>query len=324
MPAPFPDDDVDPAIRSWLSAMFDASARLGARDGLPVADRRAIAEKQREPWRSGGPVMASSETLAIGPHGLRLRIHRPAAASPSPVLLYLHGGGWTLFSIDTHDRLMREYAAASGMAVAGLDYRLAPEHPFPAALDDVGMALDWLQTEGADHGLDPCRFALGGDSAGANLALVAALDLRDRGGALPRALLLNYGAYDRAWHPSYQRYGDGERYMLTDPEMDAFWDTYLTGVQTDVRTGPPGIDPRIEPLHADLAGLPPAWLCIAQCDVLLDENLEMARRLTAAGNLAQAKVYKGATHSFLEATDSAAIAAKAIAEGAKWLTTQLA
>ena len=316
MPATFfQDDDVDPEIRDWLTQMFAASAALGSRPGMEVAQMRAIAEQQREPWRRGGPGMYASEELHVGPHALRVRIHRPVAEDVLPVLVYLHGGGWSLFSIDTHDRLMREYAARAGIAVLGLDYRLAPENPFPAAIEDVAEVLAWLDEEGPAHGLDPVRYALGGDSAGANLALCGTLERRAAGKPLPRATLLNYGAFDRAERPSYERYGDGERYMLTAPEMADFWTTYLGGEAVQ--------DPRALPFRADLGRLAPAWLCIAQCDVLLDENLDMARRLAEAGNLVESRVYQGATHSFLEAVAASSLADRAITEASEWLAKHM-
>ncbi|MCJ2178401.1 alpha/beta hydrolase [Novosphingobium album (ex Hu et al. 2023)] len=312
---PFPDDDVDPEIRDWLTQMFAASAALGSRPGMPWEELRAIAEKQREPWRTGGPAMFATEDLSIGDHAIHIRIHRPIEAEALPILVYLHGGGWTLFSTDTHDRLMREYAARAGIAVLGIDYRLAPEHRFPAGLDDVVMVLDWLRADGPSHGLDPACYALGGDSAGANLALAAAIRQRDAGLPGPAALLLNYGAFSRASYPSYDRYGDGDRYMLTGPEMDTFWDAYLGPEHTG--------DPLAEPLCADLKGLCPAWLCVAQCDVLLDENREMARLLAEAGISVDCHIYDGATHSFLEAVAISTLATKSIAESAEWLTEKL-
>jgi len=137
------------------------------------------------------------------------------------------------------------------------------------------------------------------------------------GGSIgPRALLLNYGAWDGAWTPSYARYGDGERYMLTGPEMDDFWASYLGEA--------PVQDPLARPLHAQLAGLPPGWLCVAECDVLLDENRAMAARLADAGVPAELRVYAGATHSFLEAVAVSKLADRAIAEASQWLAAILA
>jgi acetyl esterase len=311
----FPNDDVDPEIRDWLAQMFAASAALGAGPDNSVEQRRAIAEKQREPWRIGGPHMHASRTLRVGRADTRIRIHTPVADKVLPVLVYLHGGGWTLFSIDTHDRLMREYAARAGIAVLGIDYPLAPEHRFPVALDAIGEVLEWMAREGRAAGLDASQFAIGGDSAGANLAVSVAIRLRDAGQLLPMGLLLNYGAFDGAPRPSFARYGDGDRYMLTGPEMDAFWQGYL-GAE-------PVTDPLARPLHADLNGLPPTWLCVARCDILLDENVEMARRLSGANVDTQLHIYDGATHSFLEAAAMSACARKAIAEASAWLARTL-
>jgi acetyl esterase len=316
--AAFTDDDVDPEIRDWLGRMFAASAALGSRPGLSPAERRAIAEAQRAPWQQGGPAMAASETLTVGAAGTRIRIHRLTTGAGLPVLVYLHGGGWTLFSIDSHDRLMREYAGRAGIAVLGIDYPLAPESRFPAAPDCIAEVLDWLQAHGGEHGLDASRFAIGGDSAGANLSVSAALRLRAEGGPMPRALLLNYGAFDGTWTPSYDRYGDGDRYMLTGPEMDDFWASYLG---EDWAASPP--DPLARPLHADLADLPPTWLCTARCDILLDENVEMAERLINAGVDAQIRIHDGATHSFLEAMSVSRIADRALAEASEWLADRL-
>ncbi|WP_239000563.1 alpha/beta hydrolase [Novosphingobium pentaromativorans] len=315
----FENDDVDPQIRDFLNRMFASSAALGSRPGLSAPERRAIAERQREPWVRGGPAMHASEELRVGQSQVRVRIHRPVADADLPVLVYLHGGGWTLFSIDTHDRLMREYAARSGCAVLGIDYALAPEHRFPRALDDIAQVLDWLAAKGADHGLDPARYALGGDSAGANLSVAAAIDRRDAGAAMPCGLLLNYGAFDGEWRASYERYGDGDRYMLTGPEMDEFWESYL-GADA---LSPERMDPRARVFHAELHGLPPSWLCVARCDILLDENVLMAERLTAAGVEAHLKIYDGATHSFLEAVAISSIADRAIAEASEWLAAVL-
>jgi acetyl esterase len=300
--------ELDPDIRIFHARTSADYARLS--DGAPgdLARRRAIAERVRQPWVEGGPAMAHTETLSVG--ATRIRIHRPSDAAALPALIYLHGGGWTIFSIDTHDRLMREYAARSGCAVVGIDYSLSPEARFPIALDEVAAVCAWLRDEGGAHGIDPARIALGGDSAGGNLALSSALRLRDAGRSA-QALLLNYGAFDTVTRGSHARY-DGDAFMLTSSEMAEFWENYL---------GPTGAaeDPLARPLRADLHDLPPTYLCIAECDILLDENLEMAKRLRAASVAVDARVYPGATHSFLEAVGISALADRAIEEAARWL-----
>lgn len=314
--SPFPDDDVDPEIRNWLTQMAAASKALGSGPETPLGELRANAEKQRKPWRSGGPAMHATVNLRVGASQTPIRIHRPNDSAVLPVLVYLHGGGWTLFSIDTHDRLMREYAARAGVAVLGIEYPLSPEHRFPRALEAIDEVLGWLQREGAGLGLDAGRYALGGDSAGANLSVAAAIRQRDSQIAMPSALLLNYGAFDGAMRASFERYGDPDRYMLTGPEMDGFWVSYLGAA--------PITDPLARPLHADLRGLPPTWLCVAQCDVLLDENVEMAQRLEASGVDAELRIYEGATHSFLEAAAISSLTVRALDEASHWLAWRLA
>lgn len=308
--------EVDPDIRVFLARTSADYAQLSHGDDLDLARRRAVAERVREPWASGGPKMAAIDTLTVGRFDTRIRIHRPTDIGPLPVLVYLHGGGWTLFSIDTHDRLMREYAARSGCAVVGVDYSLSPEVRFPIALDEIQSVCTWLHEHGADYGLDAGRLALAGDSAGANMALSTALRLRDAGKGAT-ALLLNYGAFDTVERESHARF-DGDRFMLTSVEMAGFWENYL---------GPDGAareHPHARPMLADLRGLPPAFLCIAECDILADENLVMADRLRDAGVNVTATVYPGATHSFLEAVEISALADRALGDGARWLRGHLA
>ncbi len=307
--------DIEPGIRFFVDKINAEALALSGGKAVSMVRRREIAEKVRAPWTAGGPKMAFSETLRIAEERLRVRVHVPASGAGEGTLVYLHGGGWALFSVDTHDRLMREYAAQVGCGVIGLDYSLAPEHPFPAALDDIETCLTWLMEQGAGMGLNTSRLILGGDSAGGNLSLTTALRRRDRGQQDIAGLLLNYAALDTTERASHARY-DGEPYMLSVEEMKAFWRDYL-GAPT---TG----DPYARPLLADLSGLPPVHLCIAQCDILLDENLELKSRLEAGGVPVSAEVYPGATHSFLEAVSVSPLAGRAIAEASAWLAKVLA
>jgi acetyl esterase len=303
--SPLPNaDDIDPDIRSFVERTGADYAALSS-DGAPITitRRRDIAEQVRAPWARGGPEMAETRMVEIGPERLRARIYIPFAGAGKGTLLYLHGGGWTLFSIDTHDRLMREYAHRIGCAVVGLDYSLSPEHRYPVALNDVDTCIRWLRREGSAYGLSVDRLAIGGDSAGGNLSLAAALRWRDRGEAMPAAILLNYAALDTEPRPSYARY-DGEPYMLGKDEMRDFWINYLGKPTTD--------DPYARPLLADLNDLPPVHLCIAECDILADHNTELASRLEAAGVDVSSVVYSGATHSFLEAVSISDCADRAI------------
>ena len=195
-------------------------------------------------------------------HGpVRARIHRPASGI-LPGLVYLHGGGWTLFSIDTHDRVMREYASRAGCCVIGFDYALSPEQKFPVPLEQVVDVVDWLAEQGLELGIDAGRLAIGGDSAGANLSVATCLMRRDQASVPPLlAMLLNYGAFvSQCSADSCQRYG-GPEYMLGCEEMSEYWRNYM-------RTDADAQNPLVCPLLASLDGLPPAFLAVAECDVL--------------------------------------------------------
>lgn len=303
------DDMADPDIRRFVDAINAAYALYGAPTGASMATRRQVAERVRKPWRKGGPIMATSSEMDMG--GVRLRLHRPIADKKLPVMLYVHGGGWTLFSIDTHDRLMREYAARAGVAVLGIDYSLSPESKFPVALEECAAALDWIAAQADALNLDADRVLIGGDSAGANLSVATCLLQRQRGARLPIAMLLNYGAFAPERTPSYTRFGAGD-YSLEADEMDTFWAAYVDGPE---QFG----DPLVAPLRADLTGLPPAFLAIAECDILADCNDDFARKLVEAGVPTHAATYRGATHSFLEAVSTAPLADRALDEQAAWI-----
>jgi acetyl esterase len=311
-----PQDDVDPDVRRFHRLVSAGFARYPDFDRLPRAEARRIAEEVRRPWTRGGPTMHATEELQIGELGTRVRIHRPSGVMPLPALIYVHGGGWTIFSLDTHDRLMREYAGRAGVAVIGVDYSLSPEARFPRALDECVAVVAALRAGAAGAAIDAAQLAIGGDSAGANLAVATNLRLEAAGLPVLSGMLLNYGAYDRAQTPSYRRY-DGDRYMLTASEMDGFWRDYL-GAE------PERADPFACPLQADLRGLPCAFLAIAECDILADQNRLMADRLRAAGVRVEAHVYRGATHSFLESVSIAALANRAFEDAAQWLRITLA
>ena len=307
-------DDVDPGVREFVVALNHGYGQFSDFDSLPMTERRAAAETVRTRWRSGGPEMARTEDVVIA--GCRVRLYRPhAAAGPSPAMLYVHGGGWTMFSVETHDRLMREYAGRANIVVAGVDYSLSPEAKFPTALGEVVGVLRLLRTDADALGIDADRIAIGGDSAGANLSVTTCLSLRERGEPQPSAMLLNYGAFDPAETESYKRY-DGPAYMLTVQEMHRFWANYTSHADELA-------DPLVAPMMADLTGLPPTFLAIAECDILADSNLAMADRLRAAGVEVDARVYPGATHSFLEAVSVSTLADRAFGEASAWLADRL-
>lgn len=312
---------IDPEVATFVDRVQRDFARHEGLAQMPFPQQRAVAEAVRAPWRQGGPVMARTwdRTVSTPAGEVRLRFFDPGRPTGAgPALVYLHGGGFTTFSLDTHDRLMREYAARTGLLVIGVDYALSPEARFPVALDQVTGVLDWLFAAGEAVGVDPARIAVGGDSAGANLALAACLALRDRGpGPRPAAILSNYGFFDADFStPSQLRFGDPGA-MLTRDELAAFLDNYLG-------PGWRAPSPLALPALADLKGLPPSFHVIAECDPLADGDQAMAARLRAAGNRADSVVYPGATHSFLEAVSISALADRALADGARWLRQVLA
>ncbi|MFT4075486.1 MAG: alpha/beta hydrolase fold domain-containing protein [Asticcacaulis sp.] len=310
---------LDADIRDFIRITGEAYASHGQGVEKTPATARQVAEKVRAPWVAGGPVMANTvESMVPTPHGnVRIRIYRPTDEARQPGLVYLHGGGWVMFSLDTHDRIMREYAGRTGITVIGIDYALAPEARFPVALEQSVSVLAHLFDNAADFGLDPDHLFMGGDSAGANLSLAAAIALRDQGrGGILKGLLLNYGAFSTDLRPEdVSRYG-GPDFMLTASEMDYFWQQYL-------RTPEDRANPLATPLRADLTDLPPIFLCIPECDVLTGQSLQLEQRLAATGVPTQAIIYPGASHSFLEAVSISQVAGQAFDDAARWLRAYL-
>jgi acetyl esterase len=312
---------LDPAIRAFIRIVSADFARHPPLISSSPARQRAVAENVRAQWALGGPAMAQTLDFRVpyGPRQVRVRIYRPFSVSPLPALIYLHGGGWTMFSIDTHDRVMREYATRARCVVIGIDYSLAPEARFPTALDDVMHIVRWAGEQAQQLGIRADRLALGGDSAGGNLTLAACLGLRD-GGDRHRvhAMLLNYAALDVACSAeSIACYG-GPDYMLGGEEMAQFWRNYMRDAQD-------AENPLVCPARAqDLHALPPAFFTIAECDILAQQNTLMAERLRAAGVAVEAIVYRGASHSFLEAVSIAKISRRALDDASRWLRATLA
>jgi len=313
---------LEPGVRQFVQDVCSESARLSGGRTLDWVQKRPIAEITRQPWRAGGPVMARTqeETLRWQGGEFRVRLYRPTVTQAVlPAIVYLHGGGWSIFSIDTHDRLMREYAHATGAVVVGVDYALSPEHRYPVALEQCVDTVRWLREHAGEIRIDASRMALAGDSAGANLALSTALSLRDENSSQGlRALLLNYGGFDTEISPQARATLGTADDMLSGEEMDAFWNSYLGEGQQHRQ------DPLAVPVHASLHDLPPAFLVMAERDVLSEQSLRMSELLTAQGNAATLRRYAGASHSFLEAMSVSALARQAIEDGASWLRQRLA
>ena len=264
---------------------------------LSVAEARAYYRDRRSVTQPAPPDVAQIHDLqAGGPHGaVPVRLYRPIGVADTqllPVLVYFHGGGWTIGDLDTHDTLCRELANGAGCAVVAVDYRMGPEHRFPAAVDDCLAATKWVHQHAAELHLDATRLAVGGDSAGGNLAAVVAIAARDSG-ELPIAYqLLIYPATDQHRSaPSHAENGQG--YLLTNDTMAYFTGHYIADAAhyADWRASPL--------LHPDLSRLPPALVLTAGFDPLRDEGRAYAEKLTAAGNLASYVCFNRQIHGFI-------------------------
>ncbi len=286
-----------------LHPQAQALLRLMEEKGVPPThtltpvEARKFYHQRRTFTQPDPPAVASVRDLeAPGPHGpIALRSYRPfgsAADATLPVLVYYHGGGWVIGDLDTHDVLCRTLANQSGCAVVAVDYRMGPEHRFPAAVDDSLAATRWVAANAAQLKVDARRLAVGGDSAGGNLAAVVALAAREAGDLPVAFQLLIYPATDqrRQW-PSHTTNGQG--YLLTRESMDYYHDHYIADKAHD-------LDWRASPLlHPNLAGLPAAFVLTAGYDPLRDEGLQYAHALTAAGSRATLVNFERQIHGFI-------------------------
>ncbi len=241
-----------------------------------------------------------------------MRIYTPREAPALPLLVYFHGGGFVLGDLDSHDSICRNLALAADAVVVAVDYRLAPEHPFPAAADDCLAATRWAAARAAALGADPARIAVAGDSAGGNLAAVVALRLRDEGGPALRGQLLIYPVTDNHVEPTASMIANGEGYFLTREAMLFFDKHYLADPDHLAH-------PHFAVLRApDLSGLPPAYVLTAEYDPLLDEGEAYAARLSAAGVAVEQVRALGVIHGFfgMAGIDRGALA---VSEAGRWL-----
>ena len=255
------------------------------------------------------PVEAVEDFSIGGPGGpLALRLYRPGgpASPPPPLLVFFHGGGWVIGDLDIQDGLCRAVANRAGCAVLSVDYRLAPEHPFPAAADDAWAACRWAAARAADLGVDTDRLGVAGDSAGGNLALGVALRARDAGAPSLRLCLLTCPVVDHRLDDASMA-ACAEGYFLTRAKMAWYWDQYA----------PPGIDrsrPELSPLRADLYGLCPTVVVTAGFDPLRDQGLDLARACAAAGVDTALLHFGGMIHGFLGFSASVSRSRAALAE----------
>jgi acetyl esterase len=280
---------LDPQVASYLARA--AALQLRPYSELTAPEARSQSEAQRaatavEPVARVEDIIVST---ADGP--LTVRLYAPASSEPLPALVFFHGGGWVIGSVDGSDATCRALANRAGCAVISVEYRLAPEHKYPAAADDCYAATQWVVENAAALGIDPARVAVGGVSAGGNLAAVVAQMVRDRGGpALAfQLLVVPVTSYDLST-PSYSENAEG--YGLSRASMVWFWNHYL-------RDAADANDPYAAPLRAaSLAGLPPALVQTAEYDPLRDEGAAYAGRLADAGVEVEYTCHAGMVHGF--------------------------
>ena len=279
---------LDPQVRAYLDLM--ATAGGPPAESLPPAEARALMEAR--PRKPGPDVATVEDRLITGPDAdVPVRIYTPEGNGPFPVLVWLHGGGWVLGSIETNDATCRALTNEARCITVSVGYRLAPETKFPGGLDDSYAAATWAAENAASFGGDPSRVAIGGASAGGNLAAAVTLLARERGGPNLVHQLLVYPVTDLAQDTASYR-ENAEGYGLTRSTMAWYRALYLSN-ETE------RVNPLVAPLRAaDLSGLPPALVITAEYDPLRDEGEAYARRLTEAGVPTQCTRYGGMIHLF--------------------------
>jgi acetyl esterase len=284
---------LDPQVRDFLDRL--AAANLPPIHEQPVEEARAQMDLSTHFLGPLPRVDRIEDRLIQGPDGsLRVRIITPLGAGPEPrpVMVYFHGGGWVLGNIESHEGVCRALANAAGVTVVSVDYRLAPEHKFPAAALDAYAAVIWVAASAQEFGADPTRIIVAGDSAGGNLAAVACLMARDHRGPSLAYQVLIYPITDfNLERTSYQECAQG--FFLTRAEMAWYWDHY-------VKTPDDRRHPYASPCQStDLSGLPRALVITAEFDVLRDEGEDYARQLQAAAVPVKLRRYDGMIHGFV-------------------------
>lgn len=304
-----------PEMLTVLEMIEEGRARaLEASAGQPYAAQRAIINEATRFARDNAPEMASVEELWLPALGrqVRCRLYRPSdVTEASPVVVYLHGGGWTTGSLDTHDKFCRDIASVSGWTVLAVDYALSPEAVFPQAMNEVYDIVAHLRREGLGLGLDASRMVLSGDSAGGNLALGCALYMRDRGVLPVSGVVAAYPVCDCDFEtPSYLEYGEG--CYLTRALMETFWEWYTPDLVDRYH-------PYAAPLRGNLRDLPPSLLLMAAMDPLCSEGEKLATALLDAGNHCQSVTYSGVGHAFMSHANRISAGREAFGALGEWL-----
>ena len=310
----------------WVDPELIAAGKLLQEKGLVAPDRTVapLSEVRAAQNRIGAflgldsvPLQSERDVMLPGPHGdVPCRFYYPEGVQRPACLIYMHGGGFMQGSLNSWDHFLRDLVRQSGVAVMSVDYRLSPEYKFPVAFDETVAMVRYAASHGADQGVDGRRLAIGGDSAGANLALAAALALRDAGEKLLSFQLLLYGVYSaEVESPSWQRFGRGAG--LSQTQFRWILETYLDNpAQAE--------DWRVAPLLADLKGLPPAHLVVGSLDPLLDDSNNLAAKLKAAGVPSHLTIYQGINHGFIRYGRLIRTARNAVADCAAAMKTAFA
>jgi acetyl esterase len=311
---------MDAQVEGLLQMMAAQAAAAGAPQmwELPADVARAGAETAFAAFNQPMPEIGSITDRTIpGPAGeIPVKVFTPKGVGPFPLLVYLHGGGWVIGSPATHARLCAELAEGAGVVIVSVHYRLAPEHPAPAPLDDCVAAIKWSVKHAGELNADSARFAVGGDSAGGNLTAAAVIRLRDEGGPQANLQLLFYGAFQTSIDTE-SGLANAEGKILTREAMKWFWGHYLSG----------GADPKspaISPLNADLKGVPPARLIVGTLDPLLDDSKMFAAKLKAAGVPTTLTIYQDMPHVFVQLSAMLDGGKKGVAEACGALKEALA
>jgi acetyl esterase len=308
---------LDPQISAVLAQAAAMNSKTLAELG-PAGARAQLAMLCTMGGRSTATLASVADQTIDGPGGpLTLRVYRPVGDGPFGVLCFFHGGGFVLGDIKTHDGVCRQLAADAECVVVSVDYRLAPEHPFPAAVEDCDAALRWVAANAASLGGDPNRLAVGGESAGGNLSAVIAQRMRNTGGPTLAAQLLVYPACNVTGEPTASMLANGEGYFLTTADMEWFLGCYLSdlahGATTDVSPA----------LAEDLSGLPPALVITAEFDPLCDDGEAYAAALAKAGVDVTTTRYDGAIHGFWNFFSLLTLGRAAMDESSAWLKGKL-
>ena len=304
---------LDPDMARALRKAAELNAAAGFDAAAPydlAADREAVRATAGF-WAEGAPEVEDVLPLSLpgGDGLLRARLYKPNVPGPAPIVVFVHGGGWAKGSIEACEWVCRQIAATSGLNVLATSYRLAPEHPFPAAQDDIDAVLDWCMGPSARAGLDHRRVLMAGASAGAHLCVSACLARAARGASMPLGLALFYGVFGADLETeSYRAFGDG-RFGLTRARMGTYIDHYAGGTATDL-------------VSADLAALPPTWLSVAGKDVLRDDSLRFHAALKKAAVPTRLRMDESLAHGYSSRAGMVPLAREAIDDAAGFLRDQ--